>query len=191
MLIDFRAQNFRSLRDSATLSFVANADASLRVSHCVATNLNSVPWITRGAAIYGANASGKSNLIFGLGTMTNMVLTSTALTEAQFTELYTPFRLDVETLSEPTEFEVNLLLCGVRYEYGFNYDGDEFVPNGSPSIRPARVSVGLTGHGTRTQAKSSGASSRRISPGRVKHGRRRPDRRRSFSRRRHSSTASC
>ena len=29
MLIDFRAQNFRSVRDAATLSFVAGPDASL------------------------------------------------------------------------------------------------------------------------------------------------------------------
>jgi AAA15 family ATPase/GTPase len=123
MLIDFRVQNFRSLRNSATLSFVANSDTSLRTSHCVATNLGSIPWLTRGAAIYGANASGKSNLIFGLGTMTAMVRTSTALTETQLTELYTPFRLDNETVTEPTEFEVNLLLSGVRYEYGFSYDG--------------------------------------------------------------------
>src|ERR1700678_3055266 len=123
MLIDFRARNFRSVRDAATLSFVAGADTSMRATHCLETGLNSVPWLTRGAAIYGANASGKSNLIFGLGTMTNLVLQSTALTEAQFAELYTPFRLDQEASSEPTEFEVNLVLSGVRYEYGFSYDG--------------------------------------------------------------------
>ena len=69
MLIDFSAKNFRSIRDSATLSFVAGADASLRATHCLATGFSSFPWITRGAAVYGANASGKSNLIFGLSTM--------------------------------------------------------------------------------------------------------------------------
>jgi uncharacterized protein len=123
MLIDFSAQNFRSFRGAATLSFVASPDPSLRATHCLATGFSSAPWITRGAAIYGANASGKSNLIFGLGTMTNLVLQSTALTEAQFAELYTPFRLDQEAPSEPTEFEINLVLSGVRYEYGFSYDG--------------------------------------------------------------------
>jgi hypothetical protein len=123
MLIDFRAQNFRSVRDAATLSFVAGPDTSMRATHCLETGLNSVPWLTRGAAIYGANASGKSNLIFGLGTMSNMVLQSTALSEAQFADLYTPFRLDSEMALEPTEFEINLVLSGVRYEYGFSYDG--------------------------------------------------------------------
>jgi uncharacterized protein len=123
MLINFRAKNFRSVRDAATISFVASPDRSLRATHCLATGLNSVPWVTRGAAIYGANASGKSNLIFGLTTMRNIVLQSTALSEPQFAELYTPFCLDKETANEPTEFEVNLVLSGIRYEYGFSYDG--------------------------------------------------------------------
>jgi hypothetical protein len=139
MLIDFSAQNFRSLRDAATLSFVAGPDASHRSTHCLATGLKSVPWVTRGAAIYGANASGKSNLIFGLATMSNMVRQSTAMTEAQFAECYTPFRLDKEMAGEPTEFEVNLLLSGVRYEYGFSYDGQR--------IRGEWLTVYRTGKG--------------------------------------------
>ncbi len=122
MLLDFRVQNFRSVRDSAALSFVASADATLRSSHCLATGLKSLPWATRGAAIYGANASGKSNLIFGLVTMSNLVRHSTAMSEAQFAECYTPFLLDKHTSAEPTEFEVNLVISGVRYEYGFSFD---------------------------------------------------------------------
>ncbi len=141
MLIDFRAQNFRSVRDAATLSFVAGPDASLRATHCLETGLNSVPWVTRGAAIYGANASGKSNLIFGLTTMRTMVLQSTAMPEPQFAEFYTPFRLDRDTASEPTEFEVNLVLSGVRYEYGFSYDACR--------IRSEWLTVYRTGKGQR------------------------------------------
>src|SRR5579863_3584146 len=89
MILNFRVQNFRSIRDLATLSFVASPDASLRSTHSLATGLKSAQWATRGAAIYGANASGKSNLIFGLVTMGNMVRQSTAMTEAQFAECYT------------------------------------------------------------------------------------------------------
>jgi hypothetical protein len=122
MLLDFTVQNFRSFRDAATLSFVGSADSALRASHCLATGLKSTPWATRGAAIYGANAGGKSNLIFALSTMTHIVRQSTAFTEAQFAEFYTPFKLDKAAAIEPTEFEINLLLDGVRYEYGFTYD---------------------------------------------------------------------
>ena len=123
MLLEFSVTNFRSFRDLATLSFVASRDASHRDTHCLSTGLKAIPWVTRGAAIYGGNASGKSNLIFGLATMRNMVSQSTLLTQAQFAEFYTPFRLDAHTATEPTDFEVSLLLSGVRYEYGFSYDG--------------------------------------------------------------------
>jgi uncharacterized protein len=139
MIIDFRAQNFRSIRDTTTLSFVASPDASLRATHCLATGIKSVPWVTRGAAIYGANASGKSNLIFALGTMSTMVRSSTTVAETQFSEWYTPFRLDQEMFAQPTEFEVNLLLAGIRYEYGFNYDGQR--------IREEWLTVYRTGKG--------------------------------------------
>jgi uncharacterized protein len=138
MLIDFSAENFRSVRDRATLSFVASPDSSHRSTHCLATGLRSVPWVTRGAAVYGANASGKSNLIFGLVTMGNMVRQST-LTETQFAEFYTPFRLEKGSAGQPTEFEVNLLLSGVRYEYGFSYDGQR--------IRSEWLTVYRTGKG--------------------------------------------
>ena len=85
---------------------------SLRSTHCLSTGIRAVPWVTRGAAVYGANASGKSNLIFGLATMGNLVRHSTALNEGQFAELYTPFRLDSVSAIAPTEFEVNLVLEG-------------------------------------------------------------------------------
>ncbi len=139
MLLDFTAENFRSLRDRATLSFVASADTSHRFTHCLATSLKSIPWVTRSAAVYGANASGKSNLIFGLATMSNMVRQSTSLTQAQFAEGYTPFRLDKEMVGNPTVFEVNLLLSGVRYEYGFSYDDER--------IRGEWLTVYRTGKG--------------------------------------------
>lgn len=141
MLLDFRVTNFRSFRDSATLSFVASADSSLRSTHCLPTDLTSTPWITRGAAVYGANASGKSNLIFALVTMSNIVRQSTAMTEAQFAAHYTPFLLDKHAAAEPTEFEVNLLLSGVRYDYGFSYDGQR--------IRSEWLTVYRTGKGQR------------------------------------------
>jgi len=139
MLLEFSTKNFRSFRGRATLSFVASPEASRRDTHCLSTGLKAIPWVTRGAAIYGANASGKSNLIFGLGTMRNIVSQSTSLSEAQFAELYTPFRLDAHTAIEPIDFEISLLISGVRYEYGFSYDGQR--------IRSEWLTVYKTGKG--------------------------------------------
>jgi AAA15 family ATPase/GTPase len=139
MIIDFSAANFRSFRDCATLSFVASTDKSNLDTHCIPSEGPDASWINRGAAIYGGNASGKSNLIFALATMHTMVLNSLAFTEAQFAEQYTPFLLDPVTAAQPTDFEVNLRLSGVRYKYGFSYDAHR--------IRSESLTVYKTGRG--------------------------------------------
>lgn len=122
MLLEFRVKNFRSLRGEQVLSFVAGADRTYRDTHCIATGNKGIPYVTRAAVVYGANATGKSNLMFALVTMRNLVAMSTKLPEPLFAEQYTPFRLDEGSATEPTEMEVTVMLGGVRYQYGFAYD---------------------------------------------------------------------
>ena len=122
MLIEFKVRNFRSLRDEQALSFVASADRTNLATHCIETGVKAVPHLTRAAVIYGANASGKSNFIFALATMRQMVLLSMAMPDSARAEQYTPFRLDRATSSETTQLEATILLDGVRYQYGFTYD---------------------------------------------------------------------
>lgn len=124
MLVDFRVCNFRSIREEQHLSFAASRDNWLEDTHCVSTNKSSNPRLLRSAVIYGANASGKSNLIFALMTMQFLVLNSTRLLEPQYQEQYTPFLLDADSRNQPTRFEVTLLLNGLRYQYGFAFDGE-------------------------------------------------------------------
>jgi hypothetical protein len=122
MLVEFSVRNFRSLRDEQALSLVSSSDRAHLDSHTIDTGLKSVPRLNRGSVIFGANASGKSNLIFAMATMRNMVLLSLALPEAARAEQYTPYRLDRASTREPTEFEIIVLIDGVRYQYGFSYD---------------------------------------------------------------------
>ena len=124
MLVEFRAKNFRSLREEQTLSFVAAADHSHRVSNCIETKHSGAAFLTRAAVMYGANASGKSNFLFALMTMREMVLRSTTLPPPGLAALYTPFRLDGVSAREPVEFEIALLLDGIRYQYGFAFDAE-------------------------------------------------------------------
>ena len=66
MLVEFRVKNFRSLRDEQVLSLVASKDRTLQDTHTLATDLKAAPTLLRSAVIYGANASGKSNLLNNL-----------------------------------------------------------------------------------------------------------------------------
>jgi AAA15 family ATPase/GTPase len=122
MLVKFSTRNFRSLRDEQTLSLVSSLDRVHLETHTVETGVRSVPRLNRASVVYGANASGKSNLIFALVTMRNLVLHSTAMLDAARAEQYTPYRLERSSAIEPTEFEITVLLEGTRYQYGFSYD---------------------------------------------------------------------
>ena len=124
MIVEFRVRNFRSIRAEQTLSFTASSDRSLEASHCLATGRPGAERLLRSAVIYGANASGKSNLVFALMTMQLLVLNSTRLLDAQFREQFTPFLLDDWSRDAATGFEITLLIDGVRYQYGFEFDAE-------------------------------------------------------------------
>jgi hypothetical protein len=119
MLVEFRVKNFRSLRDEQVLSLVASKDKTLQETHTLVTGLKVAPSLLRSAAIYGANASGKSNLIKALQYMRAVVIESATVIQPGQTYAVQPFRLNVESAGQPTEFEITFILEGVRYQYGF------------------------------------------------------------------------
>ncbi|MFZ4580429.1 MAG: AAA family ATPase [Myxococcota bacterium] len=123
MLLEFRVENFRSLRDLTVLSMEASKDTESRSN---AFEVPGLPDTTalRTAAIYGANASGKSNLVRALHFMRDYVLESTRERVRPGERVRMPFRLDAAKLSEPTRFEVSLVLQGVKHTYGFSLDNE-------------------------------------------------------------------
>lgn len=123
MLLEFRVRNFRSFADESVLSFVASPDAHLLQQNTMATSLNTPARAVTSSVIYGANASGKSNLLRALLLMRGVVLESAALKPEQAFNVQ-PFRLDQLSANTPTLFEITLVLGGVRYQYGF-----ELTPN--------------------------------------------------------------
>ena len=127
MLVEFRTQNFRSLRDEQVLSLVASPDKSLLDTHALDTGLKAAPHVLKSAVVYGANASGKSNLIKALQYMRDVVLMSATLQPGQAFARLQPFRLDAVSASQPTAFEVTFILDGVRYQYGFAMNAQRIV----------------------------------------------------------------
>jgi hypothetical protein len=115
MLIEFRVKNFRSFKEEQVFSMVASKDDSL------SDNVVEVAgWrLLRTAAIYGANASGKSNLIKAIRTMSR-VIGSSAQMDSDIRNDLVPFALDPENRDKPCRFEATFLLDGVRHQYGFS-----------------------------------------------------------------------
>ena len=121
MLIEFRVENYRSFAQEQTLSLVAGKDSSHpgHVLDCGKYGL------LKAAAIYGANASGKSNLISAFLFMQAFVSKSaTRMNLGDPIRGVEPFRLDNEWRAKPSSFEVRLLLDGTEYQYGFSVTVD-------------------------------------------------------------------
>jgi AAA15 family ATPase/GTPase len=124
MLIEFRLGNYRSFKDEAVLSMVASADKSLQSENTFEASASLR--LTRSAVIYGANASGKSNLLSGLNYMAAVVLQSASLQPSQNYNIQ-PFRLNAKSKDAPSLFEVMLLLEGKRYQFGFELTSTRIV----------------------------------------------------------------
>jgi len=120
MLLSFRFANHRSFRDEQQLNLlpVYGADASDAGSEATA-----VPVV----GIFGANASGKSNVISAFGYLSNMVGQSDKESEPGLGVRRQPFRLDPEVAEMPSSYAVDLLLDGIRHTYGFTVDDSRIV----------------------------------------------------------------
>ena len=118
MLIDFTVGNVLSFRDKKTLSLVAASIKEQGEDNLIRTSRMT---LLKGAVVYGANASGKSNLIRAMSIMRHIVLGSFGTSSTAELDI-TPFLLSTETREQPSFFEVSFLINETRYRYGFELD---------------------------------------------------------------------
>lgn len=126
MLIEFSVKNFRSIKEEQTLSMVASADNELPENVFPLTRDASAAkrWkntrLVKSAVIYGANASGKSNLLEALQYICLQVgKTGTLSIDWPFERTAESFTLDSEWKDAPSEFRISFILDddGAVYEY--------------------------------------------------------------------------
>ena len=130
MILEFSVENFLSFKDLQTLSMVGVKSFKEHEE----TNtfiLDDKHKILKSAAIYGNNASGKSNFIDAIGFMRLFVQFSfrDALSdeEEKRTIPYERFKLSTETDNEPSFFEMIFTINGKKYRYGFEITEDEVI----------------------------------------------------------------
>ena len=123
MILEFTVENYRSFYGKKTL--VLEADKALK--ECSETNLFacSKHILLRTLALYGANSSGKSNLVSAMYTMARCILLSVRLNDNEELE-YDPFLLLTDN-ERPTMFEVIFLKGEYCYRYGFRYNLERIV----------------------------------------------------------------
>ncbi len=115
MLLQFTVENVLSFQGEAVLSLLAAPGVEHSAQQIVQIEGLSQP-VLRIAALYGANASGKSNLVKAL-TMAAVLVARGTPPGRQIQVL--PFKLDQQSLGRPCRFEFELWAEGARWSYGF------------------------------------------------------------------------
>ncbi len=137
MIQEFSVQNFLSIRDEQTISFVASKDnSSQEILTCeIKPNLRLLKLVV----LYGANASGKTNLLLAIEELWRLLFIPKASKEAAIR--YLPFKLDGQSQALPTKFSVVFYINSIRYQYSISYNKElilsekmEYSPNGIRSL---------------------------------------------------------
>lgn len=140
MVLEMRLSNMFSFRDEVTLDLQA-AKIQTKKARELEGNLFSVDGeqMLKSVALFGANASGKSNVIKAIRACVNMVRSSHNYNvDTRFA--ISPFKFEGYA-NKPSSFYICFLLNGVEYEYSFSFMHDEIItetlyyyPNGRKSL---------------------------------------------------------
>ncbi|MEV5408565.1 ATP-binding protein [Thermopolyspora sp. NPDC052614] len=134
MLLRFRVANHRSLRDEQTLSFVSTPRRGAPKPRAT-----EIPPAVSVAGIYGANASGKSNVLDALRWMIEAIATSQTRWSPGGGVPRHPFLFAEEYGTLLSFYELDFLYEGVRYSYGFEVDNEAVVGEWLNSFPHGRV----------------------------------------------------
>lgn len=128
MIIEFSVGNFRSIKDVQTFRMEAAAivskDKTIDTSNVI--GISPTMKLLKSKALYGANASGKSNLHKAIVVFIQLVHESVK-DEAILGNKITPFLLSTTTEKKPSFFQLVFLMKGIQYRYGFEVNQDEVI----------------------------------------------------------------
>lgn len=123
MLLQFSVENYRSLKEKIVLSLEASSEKEHIENVCSYEKDR----ILKSVAVFGANASGKSNLFHAL---TAAILTVRQSNDRQVGEplsFIIPYAFDEDSAKRPTEFEFVFYAEGTKYVYGFSATRDRVI----------------------------------------------------------------
>ncbi len=127
MLVQFMLKNFLSFKNEAILDMTAIS--AYKEHEYNLLGYGTKEKLLRVAAIYGANASGKSNLYLAMSYFQRIILESLNNVSGDdltaISKYYVPFSFDSD--EENTEFQIIKILGDYEYKYGFEYNDKNIV----------------------------------------------------------------
>ena len=138
MILDFSVENFLSFSSRQEISFEASNDNTSEESLVVKVRhpkSGSVTRVLRMSSVYGANASGKSNLLLAIANVWDRLYRPCSSKDEKIQ--FRPFAM---RRNENTKMTVSFFIDSIKYDYTVEYNGDvivyellEFNPNGVSS----------------------------------------------------------
>jgi uncharacterized protein len=139
MLLEFTVENYRSIKEPVTLSAVAQKAPKRKSSAKTKRGVKSDAEICPGfpvegwdmellpvMAIFGANASGKSNVLQSLDYLLMLMRGKNSLERLYFfIDSHQPFGLDEKSHSTPTRFDLTIVKNGLIYRYQLELFGQK------------------------------------------------------------------
>ncbi len=127
MIIDFTITNFRSIREKQTFSLCAESSSN-HLNNNVAIVSDEPLEILRSAGVYGANASGKSNLLLAFRALRYIICGSGDLKEGDSIPCYEPYLLSESCKNAPVVFEIEFLpRDSKRFLYSVSFDAEKIL----------------------------------------------------------------
>lgn len=131
MLVSFSVANFRSIKEKQTIylnpASKYSASSAGQIGNTFSTKYKPINKLLTTGVIYGANASGKSNLIKAVYTL-KALINDKALERGNKIEKYDPFSFNKETKDSPCEFEIDFIAKNkIRYVYYVSFDREKII----------------------------------------------------------------
>lgn len=155
MIVEFSVKNFRSISDLQTISFVATNLKSSKEKEAV--DLNNIVSdngmkLLKTIGIYGANASGKSNIIKALEFFCDAI-TELPSPESRLSKLSQPFLYQKNSEDTESFFQIVLIVEKKKYRYGFTVKKNSEAINNPNASREIITSEWLFGPKNTNQVK--------------------------------------
>lgn len=138
MIQEIRIKNFRSFKDEVVFSFEASKDSNFEDKNVIA--MNDGTRLLRFAAVFGANASGKSNLLWVFEFLRRFWKHKPKDSDEKIN--INPFMLDSETSQEPSHFHLKFYVGQTKYAYKLIVDSSavyEEQLNVYTSVQPSSL----------------------------------------------------
>ncbi len=127
MLIEFSVSNFRSIKEEQFLTLVADSGKNKLKNTFIPQN-NPKLRLLKSAVIYGANASGKSNVIRAFYALNFFILNSSTFDAEDDIPCYEPFAFDTSYVNAPSEFKIIFLgTDNIKYDYQVKFDRKQIL----------------------------------------------------------------